>query len=84
MVFSHAMKLVYFGGLIDQTGTVDPVIAGLAIAASMTGTSLAARVLEALTDQQFRVWANRIITAICSYYIAYGVVLLALSWGGAR
>jgi hypothetical protein len=39
---------------------------------------------DTLTDKQFRVWANRIITAICSYYIAYGVVLLALSWGGAR
>jgi uncharacterized protein len=84
MVFSHAMKLVYFGGVIDQTGSVDPVMAGLAIAASMAGTSLAARVLEALTDQQFRVWANRIITAICSYYVMHGAVLLALSWGGAR
>jgi uncharacterized protein len=81
MVFSHAMKLVYFGGLIDQTGSLDPVMAGLAIAASMTGTSLAARVLEALTDRQFRLWANRIITAICSYYVMQGAVLLALSWG---
>jgi uncharacterized membrane protein YfcA len=84
MVFSHAMKLVYFGGVIDQAGTVDPVMAGLAIAASMTGTTLAARALDALTDQQFRVWANRIITAICSYYVMQGVVLLALSWTGAR
>jgi uncharacterized protein len=84
MVFSHAMKLVYFGGVIDQAGSVDPVMAALAIAASMTGTTLAARVLDALTDQQFRVWANRIITAICSYYVAQGVVLLALSWTGAR
>jgi hypothetical protein len=50
----------------------------------MTGTSLAARVLEALTDQQFRVWANRIITVVCSYYVMHGTVLLALSWTGAR
>jgi uncharacterized membrane protein YfcA len=83
MVFSHAMKLVYFGGLIDQAGSVDPVMAALAIAASMTGTSLAARVLEALTDQQFRVWANRLITAICGYYVMHGTVLLALSWASA-
>jgi uncharacterized membrane protein YfcA len=83
-VFSHAMKLVYFGGVIDQAGSVNPVMAGLAIAASMAGTSLAARVLEALTDQQFRVWANRIITAICSYYVVHGAVLLALSWTAAR
>jgi uncharacterized membrane protein YfcA len=80
MVFSHAMKLVYFGGIVDQTGSVDPVMAGLAIVASMAGTSLAARVLEALTDQQFRVWANRIITAVCGYYVMHGSILLALSW----
>ena len=49
-----------------------------------TGTTLAARVLEALSDQQFRVWANRIITAVSSYYMMQGAVLLALSWGGAR
>jgi uncharacterized protein len=80
MIFGHAMKLVYFGGLIDQTGSLDPVMAALAVAASITGTSLAARVLDALTDQQFRVWANRIITAICSYYAVYGASLLALTW----
>jgi uncharacterized membrane protein YfcA len=84
MVFGHAVKLVYFGGVIDQTGSVDPIMAGLAIAASMTGTSLAVRVLEALTDHQFRVWANRIITTICSYYVLHGSVLLALSWAGTR
>jgi uncharacterized membrane protein YfcA len=84
MVFSHAMKLIYFGGVIDQAGSVDPIMAVLAIAASMAGTSLAARVLEALTDRQFRVWANRIITAICSYYVMHGTVLLALSWTGTR
>ncbi len=83
-VFSHAMKLVYFGGVIDQAGSVDPVMAGLAIVASMTGTSLAARVLEALTDQQFRGWANRIITVICGYYVMHGTVLLALSWAEAK
>jgi uncharacterized protein len=83
-VFSHAMKLVYFGGVIDQVGSVDPVMAGLAIVASMTGTSLAARVLESLTDQQFRIWANRIITAICGYYVMHGMVLLALSWAEAK
>jgi uncharacterized protein len=84
MVFGHTMKLVYFGGVIDQAGSVDPVMAGLAVVASMTGTSLAARVLESLTDRQFRVWANRIITAVCSFYLMHGAVLLALSWAGGR
>ena len=83
-IFGHGMKLVYFGGIIDQAASLDPVMAGLAVVASMTGTSLAARVLEALSDQQFRVWANRIITAICGYYVIYGTFLLALSWASAN
>jgi uncharacterized membrane protein YfcA len=83
-IFAHAMKLVYFGGVIDQAASLDPIMSGLAIVASMTGTSLAARVLEALTDQQFRIWANRIIAAICGYYVIHGTLLLALSWAGAN
>lgn len=75
-VFGHAAKLVYFGGIIDQVGSVDPIVAGLAILASMLGTSLAARVLEAMSDVQFRLWANRIITTIAVYYIAQGSYLM--------
>jgi len=71
-VFSHAVKLLYFGALIDQAASIDPLVAGLAIAASMLGTTLARRVLEAMTDQQYRLWANRIITVIAGYYVAYG------------
>lgn len=83
-IFGHAMKLIYFGGLISQTATLDPIVAGLAIAASMVGTTLAARVLEAMSDKQFRVWANRIITAICGYYVIHGTVLFALSQASAH
>jgi uncharacterized membrane protein YfcA len=75
-VVGHSAKLIYFGGIIDQTASVDPVIAGLAIVASMIGTSLAARVLEAMSDVQFRLWANRIITTIAAYYIVDGAYLL--------
>jgi hypothetical protein len=38
------------------------VLAGVAIAASMLGTTLARRILEAMSDAQFRTWANRLIT----------------------
>jgi len=83
-VFGHAMKLVYFGEVISQPGTVDPLIAGLAIVASLVGTTLAARVLEAMTDKQFRSWANAIITVICGYYVIHGAVLLALPYANAK
>ena len=75
-VASHFAKLLYFGGIIDQAASLDPVLAGIAIAASMLGTSLARRLLEAMSDRQYRVWATRLITTIACYYIAYGSWLL--------
>ena len=71
-VASHFTKLIYFGGIIDQAASLDPVLAAVAVAASMLGTSLARRILEAMSDQQFRIWANRLITTVASYYILYG------------
>ena len=74
-VFSHAAKLAYFGGIIDTAAGLDPVMAGIAIVASMVGTSLAARLLEAMTDVQFRRWANRLIMTIACYYLLHGAYL---------
>jgi uncharacterized membrane protein YfcA len=75
-VASHFTKLIYFGGIIDQAATLDPTLAAIAVAASMLGTTLARRILEAMTDMQFRTWANRLITTVASYYILYGGWLL--------
>ena len=57
-VLAHAAKLVYFGALVNQTGSLDPIVAALAVVSSMIGTTLAKRVLEAMSDQQYRRWAN--------------------------
>jgi uncharacterized membrane protein YfcA len=75
-VASHFVKLVYFGGIIDQAATLDPVVAVVAVAASMAGTTLARRFLEAMTDLQFRTWAGWLITTVACYYILYGSWLL--------
>ena len=75
-VAGHFAKLVYFGALIAGGEGLDPVMMGLGIAASMAGTTLARRVLEAMTDRQFRTWADRIITVIAVYYLAQGAWLL--------
>jgi len=71
-VASHFTKLIYFGGIIDQAATLDLRLAAIAVAASMLGTTLSRRVLEAMSDAQFRRWANRLITTVASYYILYG------------
>ncbi|HET7376690.1 MAG TPA: sulfite exporter TauE/SafE family protein [Anaerolineae bacterium] len=74
-IFGHAAKLLYFGALIDQTASINPVAVALAVACSMIGTTLAAKVLLAMTDQQYRSWTNRIITGIAGYYVAHGTIL---------
>ena len=79
-VFGHGAKLAYFGSIVDQAAGVDPVLAALAVACSMLGTTLARRLLEALTDAQFRLWANRLITAVALYYVVQGTYLLAAPW----
>lgn len=76
-VFGHGFKLLYFGALIEQAGTVEPWVLALAVVSSMIGTTLGRTILEKLSDQQFRLWANRLITALASYYVGYGLVLLA-------
>lgn len=75
-IASHFTKLIYFGGIIDQAASLDPMLAVIAVLASMLGTTLSRRVLEAMSDQQFRRWANRIITTVASYYLLYGGWLL--------
>ena len=79
-VFGHGAKLAYFGGIVDRAAGVDPVLAALAVMSSMLGTSLARRLLETMTDAQFRRWANRLITAVALYYVAQGTYLLAAPW----
>jgi uncharacterized membrane protein YfcA len=78
-IFGHAAKLIYFGAVIDQAANLDSVVAGLAIAASMFGTTLAATVLTRMSDAQFRRWSNRIVTAVSGYFVAYGCYVLAVA-----
>jgi uncharacterized protein len=75
-ILSHGAKFVYFGGVVDQAAGLDPLLAGLAVIASMIGTSLARPILERLSDMQYRRWASHIITAIAVVYLAQGSYLL--------
>ena len=75
-VFGHGSKLLYFGALIEQAGSVEPWVLVMAVGASMLGTSLGKQILERLSDAQFRTWAGRLITVLGLYYVGYGLVLL--------
>jgi uncharacterized membrane protein YfcA len=83
-IIGHGLKLAYFGGIIEQAGTLDPVLAVLAILSSMLGTTLAKRFLEMMSDQQYRLWAGRIIATIAGYYVIHGVTMLVVSETAAR
>lgn len=75
-VFGHGFKLVYFGALIADAGSIEPWFLAIAVASSMIGTSMGKLLLEKLTDKQFRLWSNRLITVLATYYIGYGLVLM--------
>jgi uncharacterized protein len=79
-LFGHFAKLVYFGGLVAEAGAIDPVMAGLAIAASILGTTAAKPVLERLTDTQYREWTWYIVSAIAGFYVLQGSWLLIARW----
>ena len=75
-VASHFVKLIYFGGIIDQAATLDPVLARLAVAASMTGTTLAAAHSGGHDRTAIPHLGRRLITTVAGYYIIYGSWLL--------
>jgi uncharacterized membrane protein YfcA len=75
-ITGHAMKLAYFGALIEQAGTLDPFVAVIAVAASLVGTVSAKPLLLVMSDAQYRLWASRIITVIAVYYVLHGAALI--------
>lgn len=76
-VVAHGMKLVYFGGIVatGETVTVWPILlAGIGLA--VIGTTLARRVLDRITDRQFRTWTKRIVLVIGAVFLGQGLFLL--------
>lgn len=77
-ILGHGLKLLYFSGLADQAAGLDPVLAVAGVLCSMLGTTLARRILEAMTDSQYRRWTDRLIGLVSGYYILYGGTLILL------
>lgn len=77
---SHLFRILYFGSLVESFTTDVPLIAiAAALALSFTGTSLAARVLERMTDADFRAWRRRIVHAVAVSFLVRGMWLLIAS-----
>src|ERR1043165_3380376 len=75
--FSHVVRALYFGSVVGAAETVPLWTFLPAILLSIAGTTLAAQVLERMTDVGFRQWTRRVIFAVSVVYLARGVMLLA-------
>lgn len=80
--FSHLLRIFYFGSLTSTFSSSIPwwVYAGAVIPA-LVGTSLAARVLEAMTDADFRRWARRIIATVSATFVVRGAWMIVAGAG---
>lgn len=75
-VLGHGLKLIYFGSLAAGLAGMDWTLVLYAMMASVVGTTLARRVLESISDAQFRLWAGRLITGVATWYLMQGSWLL--------
>jgi len=83
-VFGHFLKVAYFGQFLAVSGAeVAPAAIVLALALPAVGTHLSRRVLDAMSDAQFRRWTRGLIVAIAAVYLAQGLYGLFLDLGGA-
>ena len=74
-IISHLSKLVYFGLLVGQSveAALDPLTVVIAISLAVLGTSLSRRVLERLSDADFRRYTWWIVMTIGAGYVVAGV-----------
>jgi uncharacterized membrane protein YfcA len=73
----HLLRIVYFGGLaIDEGFPLPPEALVAALAVAFVGTSLAARVLERMTEGSFRTWSRRLILGVSALYVLRGLFLI--------
>src|SRR3954470_14140694 len=77
--FSHVVRVVYFGSFVGIVDAVPLWTYVPAIVLSIAGTTLAAQVLERMTDVGFRQWTRRVIFAVSAVYLARGLMLI---WSG--
>jgi uncharacterized protein len=73
------LRAVYFGSFVGLADAVPLWTYVPAIILSIAGTTLAAQVLERMTDVGFRQWTRRVIFAVSAVYLARGVMLI---WSG--
>ena len=73
---AHILRVLYFGSLSMEALAELPWWVHLGcILLAFTGTSIATRVLNAMSDTNFKTWSRLIILAVSGLYILRGVML---------
>ncbi|APX91543.1 hypothetical protein BWR19_00440 [Halomonas sp. 1513] len=74
-VISHGIKIVFYLGAALSLSKGDWTMILLAAPFAMLGTQAGNRILQRLTDANFRTWTRWIVTAIGGFYFIQGVAM---------
>lgn len=74
---AHLLRVLYVGSLVGDAFTLPLWVYPAAMAIAMLGGTLAARVLNAMSDAGFKRWSWRLILTVSLSYLARGVWMLA-------
>ena len=76
--FAHLVKILYFGVLLASAqGSVEWWLALSMVALAVVGTTLSRKVLESMTDLNFRQWTRWTVSVIGVFYLCNGIWALA-------
>lgn len=76
---AHILRVAYFGSISVEAFDVAPWwLYGLCILLAFGGTTLATRVLNAMTDVSFKRWSRWIILSISGVYVVRGLAMLVV------
>lgn len=74
-VLGHTLKIFYFGPMLAAGAEVPAAALIMAVLLAPLGTQLSRRVLDAISDAQFRSWTRGLIAAIATVCFFQGVYL---------
>ncbi len=79
-VFGHLFKTVYFGSIVaaSDAEALDVTVTLVCIGMAVLGTNLSRRLLDAMSDAQFRTWSVRLVALTGTVYLGQGLFLLAM------
>jgi uncharacterized protein len=76
-VLAHSMKAAFFAQLLAQTGgEIAVATLLLAVGFALIGTQLSRRVLDRISDVQFRRWTRSLIAIVATICLLQGMVVL--------